>query len=150
MQIIKDKQLITSNWTYIADGDVLTDGDITVSLNRWLAEKSQLKARQAQVGVRVFSTDDVNLLVEDVTALELIEVDFSAFTDGRAFSHARLLRDNLAYQGEIRAVGSYMADQAFYLSRVGVNAFAMEHQEDLAVALSTLNDFSVKYQASTN
>ncbi len=150
MQIIKDKQLVANNWTYIADDEALTEGDITVSLNRWLKEKAQLQARQGEVGVRVFSADDVNLLAEDIKTLVLIEVDFPAFTDGRAFSHARLLRDNLGYQGEIRAVGSYMPDQAFYLSRVGVNAFAMEKQEDLAVALSTLDDFSVKYQASTN
>ncbi|NOQ35041.1 MAG: DUF934 domain-containing protein [Methylococcaceae bacterium] len=149
MQIIKDKQLVESNWTYVADGDALNEGDITVSLARWNEEKSALQAHQGKVGVRLESDADVNVLAEDVDSLTLVELNFPAFTDGRGFSHARLLRDELNYQGEIRAIGSYMPDQAFYLSRVGVNAFAMKNADELAVALSTLDDFSVKYQAST-
>jgi uncharacterized protein (DUF934 family) len=43
-----------------------------------------------------------------------------------------------------------MPDQVFYLSRVGINAFNLEKTEDLPVALSTLNDFTVTYQNSTN
>jgi len=41
-----------------------------------------------------------------------------------------------------------MRDQVYYLSRVGVNAFSLEKTEDLPVALSSLNDFSVNYQKS--
>lgn len=150
MQIIKDKQLVENNWTYIADGETLNKGDITVSLTRWNEEKIALQAHQGKVGVRLNSDADVNILADDVKTLALIELNFPAFTDGRGFSHARLLRSDLNYQGEIRAVGSYMADQAFYLSRVGVNAFAMENADELAVALSTLDDFSLNYQASTD
>ncbi|MDQ7091515.1 MAG: DUF934 domain-containing protein [Methylococcales bacterium] len=150
MQIIKDKQLVASQWSYISDDDALVEGDITVSLNRWCKEKPLLKKHSGKVGVRVDSDVDILRLAEDVDTFALIELNFSAFTDGRGFSHARILRKDLNYQGEIRAVGRYMADQAFYLSRVGVNAFQMENEEDLVVALSTLNDFSIKYQASTD
>jgi uncharacterized protein (DUF934 family) len=150
MQIIKDKQLVTSDWSYIVDDVALIEGDITVSLTRWHEEKASLKKHSGKVGVRLNSDADVNELVNDVNSLALIELNFPAFTDGRGFSHARILRKDLNYQGEIRAVGRYMADQAFYLSRVGVDAFQMENSDDLAVALSTLNDFSIKYQASSN
>jgi uncharacterized protein (DUF934 family) len=150
MQIIKDKQLVTSHWSYIADNAALVEGDITVSLTRWNKEKTLLKNHQGNIGVRLNSDADVNELANDIETLTLIELNFPAFTDGRGFSHARILRKDLNYQGEIRAVGNYMADQAFYLSRVGVDAFHMENSDNLAVALSTLNDFSIKYQASTN
>lgn len=150
MQIIKDKQLATSDWSYIADDSALVKGNITVSLTRWNKDKALLKDHQGKIGVRLNSDVNVNELANDVRLLSLIELNFSAFTDGRGFSHARILRKDLNYQGEIRAVGNYMADQAFYLSRVGVDAFQMENSDDLAVALSTLNDFSIKYQASTN
>jgi len=43
-----------------------------------------------------------------------------------------------------------MPDQVFYLTRVGVNAFEFDKADDLNVALSTMNDFSVNYQTSTN
>jgi uncharacterized protein (DUF934 family) len=39
-----------------------------------------------------------------------------------------------------------MSGQVFYLSRVGVNAFTIEKNEDVPAALAALNDFSVKYQ----
>ena len=82
--------------------------------------------------------------------IQLIELDFPDFADGRLFSHAWLLRGRYNYQGEIRATGHYMPDQVFYLSRVGVNAFNPEKVEDLPVVLSHLNDFTVKYQNSIN
>jgi uncharacterized protein (DUF934 family) len=43
-----------------------------------------------------------------------------------------------------------MADQVYYLSRVGVNAFQLGSEKELAVALSTMDDFTVKYQESTH
>jgi len=150
MQIIKDKQLVTNDWSYIADDATLIKGNITVSLTRWNEEKALLKNHQGKVGVRLNSDVNVNELGSDVGSLALIELNFPAFTDGRGFSHARILRKDLNYQGEIRAVGHYLPDQVFYLSRVGVNGFQMENEADLAVALSTLTDFSVYYQTSTN
>jgi uncharacterized protein (DUF934 family) len=43
-----------------------------------------------------------------------------------------------------------MPDQVFYLSRVGVNAFAPEKVEYLPFVLTNLNDFTVEYQNSIN
>jgi len=150
MQIIKDKQLVTNDWSYIADDATLIKGNITVSLTRWNEEKLSLKNHQGNVGVRLDPQVVVHELAKDIDCFGLIELNFPVFTDGRVFSQARILRKDLNYQGELRAVGHYMPDQVFYLSRVGVNGFQMENEADLAVALSTLTDFSVYYQTSTN
>ncbi len=150
MKIIKDKQIIEDSWRHIADDEEISNGDITVSLERWNKEKTALVNHQGKIGIRIAPADDVTEIADDLNSISLVAVELPAFTDGRAFSHARLLRSRYGYQGEIRAVGSYMADQAFYLQRVGVNAFELENAEELSAALSTLNDFSVKYQASTN
>jgi len=99
-------------------------------------------------GVRIGPADSVEDIAADLKDIQLIELDFPAFADGRIFSHAWLLRGRYNYQGEIRATGHFMRDQVFYLSRVGVNAFSIENTEDLPVALSNLNDFSVNYQKS--
>lgn len=148
MQIIKDRQLTDNNWHFINDDSELpATGDITVSLTRWQQQEPVLLTHDGQVGIRLSSTDSTDQ-ISNLDKLALIELDFPAFTDGRLFSHARLLRSKLAYSGEIRAVGNYLADQVFYLSRVGVNAFQLE-QQLIPVALAALNDFSVKYQAST-
>ena len=150
MQIIKDKQIIDDTWSYIAEDAELKAGNISVSLARWKQEKQQLLTHDGKLGVRIGPADSVDDIVPDLKDIQLIELDFADFADGRLFSHAWLLRGRYNYQGEIRATGHYMPDQVFYLSRVGVNAFNLENAEDLPVVLSYLNDFTVKYQNSIN
>lgn len=150
MQIIKDRQIVEDNWRYSADGDNLQNGDTSVSLSRWKAEKDQLQKHDGKIGVRLSPSDSPEDLADDLSQIQLIELDFPVFTDGRSFTQAKLLRERYLFKGEIRATGRYMADQVFYLHRVGVNAFKLEHPDQLPVALSALNDFSVQYQASIN
>ena len=150
MKIIKDKQIIEDSWTHIADSDEITNGDITVSLARWKKEKADLNDHQGNIGIRISPADTIEDIATDLKKVTLIAIEFPAFTDGRGFSHTRLLRSRYGFEGEIRAIGNYMPDQVFYLSRVGVNAFQLENPKELQLALSTMNDFTVKYQASTN
>ncbi|WKJ90848.1 DUF934 domain-containing protein [Methylomonas montana] len=151
MQIIKDQQLVENTWTFIADDCAFDDsGDITVTLARWLADKDQLLKRPGKTGVRLNPSNQIESLAADLANIALIELDFPMFGDGRLFSQARLLRNRDGYQGEIRAVGQYLPDQVFYLSRVGVNAFEFSNPDDINLALEAMNDFSVRYQASTN
>jgi uncharacterized protein (DUF934 family) len=150
MKIIKDKQITEDNWTHIADGDAIPTGDFTVSLSRWKEEKEKLSQHQERIGIRLSPADTVEEIAGDLKAIKSIALDFAVFTDGRSFSQARLLRDQYKFEGEIRAMGNYMSDQIFYLSRVGVNAFQLENSDELDLALSMLNDFSVSYQQSSN
>jgi uncharacterized protein (DUF934 family) len=150
MQIIKDKQIIEDTWSYVVDDDELTAGNISVSLARWKHDKQQLLTHNGKLGVRIGPADSVDDIAADLKDIQLIELDFPDFADGRLFSHAWLLRGRYNFQCEIRATGHYMPDQVFYLSRVGVNAFNPEKVEDLPVVLSHLNDFTVKYQNSIN
>jgi uncharacterized protein (DUF934 family) len=149
MQIIKDKQLIANDWTFIDnDSAISAEGNITVTLERWLKEQPELLKRNGKIGLRLASSDAINSLAGHVTGLALIELNFPGFGDGRLFSHAYLLRSRFDYQGEIRAIGRFLADQVFYLTRVGVNAFQFEDQQQIPLALASMSDFTVKYQAS--
>ncbi|MGR9052652.1 MAG: DUF934 domain-containing protein [Gammaproteobacteria bacterium] len=150
MQIIKDKNIIEDHWHYADDDAVLPEGDVTVTLERWRNQKDQLLQRGTGIGLRLNTTDAIEDIADDLDRLQLIELNFSAFTDGRSFTQAWLLRNRFNYQGEVRAVGKFMVDQVFYLSRTGVNAFQLADSEKLPVALSTLNDFSVYYQRSAD
>ncbi len=150
MQLIKDKQIIDNTWSYVADDAGLAAGNISVSLTRWQQDKAKLLAHDGNIGVRLGPADSVDDIAANLNSLQLIELDFPDFADGRLFSHAWLLRERYDYHGEIRATGHYMNDQVFYLSRVGVNAFSPEKPEDLPIVLSHLNDFTVKYQNSVN
>ncbi len=149
MPIIKDQHISENTWTFVADDAPITEGDITVSLPRWLADKDQLVKHKGKVGLRLTSTDSAPALDStDWQAISLIELDFPAFTDGRLFSIAQLLRSRDKYAGEIRATGKFLTDQVFYLHRVGVDAFEFAENKDCELALKALNDFSVRYQAS--
>jgi len=146
MKIIKNKQIIEDRWQHLADDEVIGQGQITVSLNRWQQNRSELSQYSDRLGIRIAPEESLEAVAEDLQLFPLIAVEFPVFTDGRGFSHIRLLRDRYHYSGEIRAIGHYMPDQVFYLSRVGADALELQNPEDLTLALSMLNDFSVSYQ----
>ncbi len=146
MQIIKDKQLIDNTWTFVDDESELIDGDIVITLPRWIKDRDLLLSRTGRLGIRLEPADNTADIADDLNHFELIEVNFPVFTDGRAFSHARLLRDRYHYQGEIRATGNFMVDQIFYLSKVGVNAFELNDESLLPLALAVMDDFSADYR----
>ncbi|MCX7083450.1 MAG: DUF934 domain-containing protein [Methylococcales bacterium] len=150
MQLIKDQQIIENTWQYLADNEELKTGNVSVSFARWQSDKQQLLAHDGKVGVRISSADNVDELADDLEKLQLIELDFPDFADGRSFSQAWLLRGRYHYQGEIRAIGHYIPDQVFYLARVGVNAFSPKVSEELPDIMNKLNDFTVNYQSSIN
>jgi uncharacterized protein (DUF934 family) len=149
MKIIKDKQITDDNWTHIADNDEISTGNITVTFSRWKKEKEVLSHHKGEIGIRLLPSDAIEEIASILKSINAVVLEFPAFTDGRSFSQARLLRDQYKFEGEIRAVGNFMPDQVFYLSRVGVNAFQLEKPEELNSALLLLNDFTVTYQKSS-
>ena len=68
------------------------------------------------VGVYVANTTDPKALAPYFERLALIDIAFPAFTDGRGFSLARLLRRE-GFAGELRASGKLTPDQ--YLHAIG-------------------------------
>ncbi len=148
MQIIKDKQIIDDNWTFISDDEAFPESNdnVCVSFSRWKQDKEHLLSRNGKLGIRLQPTDPVAEISNDLDHFSLIELDFPTFTDGRGFSQAHLLRKRYHFQGEIRATGNYMPEQVFYLSRVGINAFQLTQEKQLNAALATMDDFSVSYQ----
>ncbi len=146
MQIIKDRQIIENSWTFVDDASPLPSTDAIISLERWKKESKTLKNHPAKLAIRLQSSDNVADLADALPHIAMVELFFPAFTDGRGFSQARLLRDQYQFDGEIRAAGHYMVDQVFYMSKVGVNAFDLINQSQLPLALSLMDDFSVSYQ----
>ena len=72
--------------------------------------------------VRVEPGDDARDLIPHLERLDLVEVNFPAFGDGRGYSSARILRE-AGYDGELRAVGDVLVDQLAYMRRCGFDAF---------------------------
>ncbi len=73
--------------------------------------------------VRLEPGDDARDLLPYLDRLQLVEVNFPSFTDGRGYSAARILRE-AGYTGELRAVGDVLVDQLFAMRRCGFDSFA--------------------------
>ncbi|MGV3552835.1 DUF934 domain-containing protein [Rhizobium sp.] len=83
------------------------------------------EAGEAGLGVLIQPADNVKALAPHLDKIGLVAVSFPAFNDGRAFSHASLLRARLAYPGELRAVGDVLIDQIPLMLRCGITSFAV-------------------------
>ncbi|NQY27185.1 MAG: DUF934 domain-containing protein [Piscirickettsiaceae bacterium] len=148
MQIIKNREIVEDNWLHLDDDADLVTGDITVSITRWQAEHESLNKHEGGLGLRLTGDDPLEEIVPDLAKFSLIILVFPAFTDGRCYSFARLLRDRYDYQGEIRAQGDILYDQLFYMTQCGINSFEMANLDNLENALPAFNDFSESYQTT--
>ncbi len=134
-------------WVYVDDEtQIAAEADVVVSWDRWLAEKVALLNRPGQTAVCVDGHAVVAEVVEELSALPLILINFPKFTDGRGYSLARLLRTRFKYAGELRAVGHILRDQLSYLYRCGFTSFALHPSKDPHDALDAFQDFSAHYQ----
>ena len=113
-----------NTFTDVADEDVVAQGgDIIISLARFEAEGDALIAEGCNVGVRIQPDEAVEALAYDLPRLALVALVFPKYRDGRAYSAAVLLRERLAFAGEVRAVGDVLREQAGLMARCGFDAF---------------------------
>lgn len=151
MRIIVDRCIVECPWLRVADDEPVPEsGPVLVSLDRYRAEREALVRRGDPVGVRAPGETEAEELAEHAEHLDLIALELPKFTDGRAYTTARLLRERYRYGGQLRAVGNVLRDQLFYLSRCGFDAFELTEGKDLEAALTAFDDFSVVYQPATD
>lgn len=79
----------------------------------------------------------------------VIGLAFPKWRDGRAYSSARILREQ-GFQGDIRAIGDLTVDQLVYLKRAGFSSLAPERTVDPEVAARALARFPFVYQRATD
>jgi uncharacterized protein (DUF934 family) len=124
-------------WRVIADDAAIPiDGHAIVTLKRWRAEQPQLLARGLPVGVRVEAADILDPATDNLDRLAVIALAFAKFTDGRAYSTARRLREQWGYKVELRATGDVLLDQLPLMLRAGFDAFEIVNAPTIA-ALQT-------------
>ncbi|MEY2621976.1 MAG: hypothetical protein RIT26_1796, partial [Pseudomonadota bacterium] len=75
----------------------------------------------------------------------LIELHFPKFTDGRAFSQARILRRR-GFAGDLRATGDVLVDQLVQMQRCGFSSAVLRADQSLATAQALLQRDLPAYQ----
>lgn len=126
----------------IKNGQLLENDDQRlVPLEEYLAAKEKPRA-----AIFIEAGEDVESLADNLADIAVIALNFPAFSDGRAYSSANLLRRHYNYQGEIRAVGDVRIDQLEQMVRCGFDAFELADGQNSNLALTKLDGFSNSYQ----
>ena len=90
--------------------------------------------------------NDANPFELDLAGVDRIDLQFPKFTDGRAFSQARLLRGRLKFAGELRATGDVLIDQLVQMQRTGFSSAVLKEGKDVADARRQFERYASYYQ----
>ena len=137
MPLIKDGRL--------SDDPSTVPGLEMVDLARWSDQREALLQGNRPLGLSVKPDDAIDDIASDLDRFQVVALEFPAFTDGRAYSQARLVRERHGYRGELRAVGNVLRDQLQFMQRCGFDAFEVsaDAADDWVAALS---EISLHYQ----
>jgi uncharacterized protein (DUF934 family) len=124
---------VADAWQPIADDAGLPlAGRAIVSLARWRRDQAVLLDHGQPVGIAVGSAETIDAATDNIAALALIALDFPKFTDGRAYSTAKRLRE-AGYRGELRATGDVLLDQLPLMLQSGFDTFEITNAATLSI-----------------
>src|SRR5690606_35254946 len=149
----KNDQVVDDRWHLLDKGatlDGLPNSDnLIVPLTLWREHAHALKARDGGLGIWLDADEAVAEISDALEAFQIVALNFPAFTAGRHYSSARLLRGRYGYQRQVRATGAVLDAQLAYVRRSGFGASAIRADRDPHDALEGLKDFSATYRAAS-
>ena len=149
MQLIRQGRAAADTWIEVGEdaANGLPAGDIIVPLER--LEDAAAVHRDGRIGVDIGNAADTGTLTRLIDRVDLIQIRFPAFADGRGFSLAKRLR-NLGFAGTLRASGPLIADQGPFAEACGFDEIVVppEHAERQPAAhfAETRGAFATAYQ----
>ncbi|CAN5543900.1 DUF934 domain-containing protein [soil metagenome] len=146
MQLLRRNAIVADDWTFAGLDDPLPEsGDVAVPFARLLKEWETLTKHDGRLGVVYPNAERAEALSLFLPRLALVVLPFPAFTDGRAYSVARQLRE-LGYAHELRATGNVLPDQLQFMRQVGFDAFEINERFAPSVWLAASRQMSLAYQ----
>jgi uncharacterized protein (DUF934 family) len=146
MPLIRNDAFVEDDWLTLGIDDPLPEsGDIAVPFARILKEWETITRHDGRLGVIFTNADRAEALALFLPRLALIVLPFPAFTDGRAYSIARQLRE-MGYSRELRAAGNVLPDQLQFMRQVGFTSFEVTDRFDAALWLRSSRQMSLSYQ----
>jgi uncharacterized protein (DUF934 family) len=147
MPLVKAGKVVADHFVRLTDDAPVPDGAaVLVSHTRLLAEGEALLARSGLTGVIWPNNVKIAEIAPFVERLAVVALVFPSFKDGRAYSQARILREQLGFDGELRATGQVLRDQFVFMLRAGFDAFEVTKDADAAAFVETVRRYSVFYQ----
>ncbi len=137
-------------WRLVGEDRMLAPSpDRLMTWPQWLALREQWP-HDMHASVAFGNDLDVRELLPDLPLLVRIALQFPKWTDGRAYSQARLLRTRHRFAGELRAIGDVIPDMAAQLYRTGFDAAVLRAGENIEVARRMLGLIPAFYQADAH
>ncbi len=125
MALYKDSAFATDAWQRLDETDAVIpqDGQIILTVDQWHKHQATQQTANIPLGLALAPGVLLSQLGIDFSRFSLIVLAFPKYTDGRAYSMARQLRDDYRFKGEIRATGDVLFDQLQLMIRSGFDAF---------------------------
>ena len=147
MPIIKDGAIIEDSWTVLdEESDAPSSADIIIPLNIMLEKADRLSNHSGRIGLLIPNDVAIEDHADLIAKADLVVLELPAFTDGRAYSQARALREDLGFEKELRVKGDVLVDQAAYLLRCGFDSFDFDGEFDAASWEKSTNIMTTGYQ----
>jgi len=117
------------DWQHAESADALAgNGRFILPLQALLDLDSVTRqGAKERLGVLLQPADPVEKIAEYLGDLSLVALAFPAFSDGRSFSKAELLRTRHGFEGAVRATGAVLIDQLPHMLRLGFDEFEVSH-----------------------
>jgi uncharacterized protein (DUF934 family) len=133
MALIRDGRVSRDDWVF-AQSAADIPGAVKLALPKagYLVARAMLLERGTPLGLVLAGDDTLGDIAKDLPRFALIALVIGKFTDGRAYSLARALRDRHGYRGELRACGDVLRDQIKFLQRVGFDTLEITDPGTLA------------------
>ena len=90
--------------------------------------------------------NEIDPMEVNLDGITRIDLNFPKFTDGRAYSQARLLRQRRQFTGEIRATGDVLIDQLVHMARCGFDVAVLKEGVEAEDAQRQFERFAGFYQ----
>lgn len=116
-------------WTHAESAEALSgNGRFILPLQAFLdLDPKERELARERLGVVLQPGDQLDAIAGLLDTLSLVALAFPAFTDGRSFSKAELLRSRHGFEGAVRAVGKVLVDQLPHMLRVGFTEFEISN-----------------------
>jgi uncharacterized protein (DUF934 family) len=151
MPLVENGKVVEDRYVRVAaDAPIPNSVPVIVPAARFLAEADALVGREGSLGVLWPNNRRIAELKPWLDRLALIALEFPKFRDGRAYSQARLLREQYGFRGTLRATGDVLRDQFGFLVRAGFDSFEVKKPADAAAFAKSVGRYSVHYQASAD
>lgn len=147
--LIRAGKVVADRFTDATGSGDLPEGvPLIVNLDQWQAHRAALLAAGQPLGLRLQSDQAPRLVADDLEHFAMVALDFPKFRDGRAYTHARMLRERFNYTGEVRAVGDVLQEQLHFMERCGFDTFEVSAPNPEQAWQAIAGDHTVWYQAT--